>query len=135
MLHRHSNQKQCFFRNYLKIHKIKKVGEIVEKKNNGRFASRQNNKIIIYVIDMVLYKVLEALPKIRQQDTRKEDIHQLKMFMTWKVSKYTIRSIVCEASCYSVTRSQGHSDTWSLGHLVTWSLSVSVTLWLGHLVT
>ena len=67
---------------YLTINKIKKVGEIVEKKNNGRFASRQNNKIIIYVIDMVLYKVLEALPKIRQQDTRKEDIHQLKMFMT-----------------------------------------------------
>ena len=66
----------------LTIHKIKKVGEIVEKKNNGRFASRQNNKIIIYVIDMVLYKVLEALPKNRQQDTRKEDIHQLKMFMT-----------------------------------------------------
>ena len=66
----------------LTIYKIKKVGEIVEKKNNGRFASRQNNKIIIYVIDMVLYKVLEALPKIRQQDTRKEDIHQLKMFMT-----------------------------------------------------
>ena len=67
---------------YLTINKIKKVGEIVEKKNNGRFASRQNNKIIIYVIDMVLYKVLEALPKNRQQDTRKEDIHQLKMFMT-----------------------------------------------------
>ena len=40
---------------YLTINKIKKVGEIVEKKNNGRFASRQNNKIIIYVIDMVLY--------------------------------------------------------------------------------
>ena len=66
----------------LQYTKIIKVGKIVKKKNNGRFTSRQNNKIIIYVIDMVLYKVLEALPKIRQQDTRKEDIHQLKMFMT-----------------------------------------------------
>ena len=66
----------------LQYTKIIKVGKIVKKKNNGRFTSRQNNKIIIYVIDMVLYKVLEALPKNRQQDTRKEDIHQLKMFMT-----------------------------------------------------
>ena len=33
--------------------------------------------------------------------------------------KYTIRSIVCEAFCHSVTWSLGHSFTWSLGHLVT----------------
>ena len=48
----------------------------------------------------------------------------------WHVAsniKYTIRSIVCEASCHSVT--------WSLGHLVTWSLSHSVTWSLSHLVT
>ena len=59
--------------------------------------------------------------------------------------KYTIRSIVCEAFCHSVTRSLGHSVTWSLCHLVTWSLGQghSVTwspshsiIWsLGHLVT
>ena len=27
--------------------------------------------------------------------------------------KYTIRSIVCKASCHSVTRSLGHPVTWS----------------------
>ena len=61
--------------------------------------------------------------------------------------KYTIRSIVCEASCHSVTRSLahlvtrslghsvlGHSVTRSLGHLVTWSLGHLVTWFLGHLV-
>ena len=51
--------------------------------------------------------------------------------------KYTIRSIVCEASCHLVTRSLGHSVTWSLCHLVTLSLGHLVT-WsrsLGHLVT
>ena len=41
--------------------------------------------------------------------------------------KYTIWSIVCEASCHLVTMSLGHSVIWSLGHLVTWSLSDSVT--------
>ena len=35
--------------------------------------------------------------------------------------KYTIRSIVCKASCHSVTRSLGHPVTRSLGLLVTWS--------------
>ena len=49
--------------------------------------------------------------------------------------KYTIRSIVCEASCYSVTRSFGHSVTWSLGHLVTWSLGHSVIPSLDQSVT
>ena len=40
-----------------------------------------------------------------------------------KVSKYTIRSIVCEASCHPVTQSLslGHSVTQSLCHLVTQS--------------
>ena len=46
---------------------------------------------------------------------------------TIKVSKYTIRSIVCEASCHSVT--------WSFDLLVTWSLGHSVTRSLGHSVT
>ena len=32
------------------------------------------------------------------------------------LNKYTIRSIVCEASCYSLTQSLGHSVTRSLGH-------------------
>ena len=32
--------------------------------------------------------------------------------------KYTIRSIVCEASCHLVTRSLGQSVRWSLGHSV-----------------
>ena len=48
--------------------------------------------------------------------------------------KYTIRLIVCQASCHlvtwslchSVTRSHGHSVTRSLGHSVTRSLSHSV---------
>ena len=40
---------------------------------------------------------------------------------------YTIRSIVCKASCQPVT--------WSLGHLVTWSLGHLVTRSLGHVVT
>ena len=35
--------------------------------------------------------------------------------------KYTIRSIVCEASCHPVTKSFS-SVTRALGHLVTWSL-------------
>ena len=49
--------------------------------------------------------------------------------------KYTIRSIVCEASCYSVTWSLCHLVTWPLGHMVTWSLGHLVTWSLGHLVT
>ena len=48
--------------------------------------------------------------------------------------KYTIRSIVCEASCHPVTRSLGHSITWSIGHSVTWSFGHSVIRSLGHLV-
>ena len=43
------------------------------------------------------------------------------MLLGIKFTKYTIRSIVCEASCHSVTRSLGHSVTRSLGHLVTQS--------------
>ena len=43
-------------------------------------------------------------------------------------SKYTIRSIVCKASCHSVPWSLGHSVTRSLGHLVTWSLSHMITI-------
>ena len=58
-------------------------------------------------------------------------------------SKYTLRSIVCEASCHHVilssthpvTQSLGHSVTRSLGHLVTRSLGHSVTRSLGHSVT
>ena len=55
-------------------------------------------------------------------------------------SKYTIRSIVCEASCHPVTQSLDHSviqspGQWSLSHLITWSLSCLVTWSLGHLVT
>ena len=49
--------------------------------------------------------------------------------------KYTIRSIVCEASCHPVTWSLGHLVTWSLGHSVTRSLGHSVTRSLGHSVT
>ena len=41
--------------------------------------------------------------------------------------KYTIRSIICKASCHLVTR--------SLSHLVTWLLCHSVTWLLGHFVT
>ena len=63
-----------------------------------------------------------------------------------QINKYTIRSIVCEASCHPVTQSFGHliiqsfghSFTQSLGHLVTWvtrSLGQSVTQSLGHLLT
>ena len=58
----------------------------------------------------------------------------------YNYNKYTIRSIVCEASCHPVTQSFshliiqsfGHSVTWSLGHLVTWSLGHLVTWLLGH---
>ena len=49
--------------------------------------------------------------------------------------KYTIRSIVCEASCHLVTRLLGHSVTQLLGRLVTRSLRHSVTRSLGHLIT
>ena len=49
--------------------------------------------------------------------------------------KYTIRSIVCEAFCQSVTWSLGHLVTRSLGHLVTGSLCHSVSRSLGHYVT
>ena len=59
------------------------------------------------------------------------------LFILYNVSwiKYTIRSIVCEASCHSVTRSLSHSVTRSLGHLVTRSPGHSVTWSLGHPVT
>ena len=45
----------------------------------------------------------------------------------WYKQMYTIRSIVYEAFCHSVTRLLGHLVTRSLGHLVTWSLGHSVT--------
>ena len=64
------------------------------------------------------------------------------------MDKYTIRSIICKASCHPVPRSLGHLVTRSLGHLVTrsldhlvtlslshWSLHHSVTQSLGHSVT
>ena len=51
------------------------------------------------------------------------------------ICKYTIRSIVCEASCHLVTRSFGHSIAWSLSHSVTQSLSHLVTRSLGHTAT
>ena len=51
------------------------------------------------------------------------------------ILKYTIWSLVFEASCHLVTWSLCHLFTWSLGHLVTWSLSHSVTRSLSHLVT
>ena len=41
--------------------------------------------------------------------------HRYIMYMySTKEIKYTIRSIVCEASCHSVTRSLGYSVTRSL---------------------
>ena len=46
------------------------------------------------------------------------------------LDKYTIRSIVCEASCHSVTRSLGHSVTRSLGHSVTLSLWIFLSILL-----
>ena len=49
--------------------------------------------------------------------------------------KYTIRSIVCKASCHLVTWSLGHLVTRSLGHSVAWSLGHSVIRSLGYLVT
>ena len=49
--------------------------------------------------------------------------------------QYTIRSIVCETSCHSVTRSLGHSVPRSLGHSVIRSLGHLVTRLLGYLVT
>ena len=51
------------------------------------------------------------------------------------IDKYTIRSIVCEASCHSVTQSLGHLVPLSLGHSVTRSLGPSVTRSLGNSVT
>ena len=36
-----------------------------------------------------------------------------------RLYKYTIRSIVCEASHHLVTHSLGHLVTWSLGYSVT----------------
>ena len=38
-------------------------------------------------------------------------------------TKYTIQSIVCEASCHPIIQfALGHSVTWSLNHLITLSL-------------
>ena len=50
-------------------------------------------------------------------------------------SKYTIRSIVCEASCHPIIQSLGHSVTRSLSHLVTVSLGHWVIRSLGHSVS
>ena len=63
--------------------------------------------------------------------------------MVWINWKYTIRSIVCEASrhlvtwslCHMVTQSLGHSVTRSLGHSVAWSLGHSVTFTIFNIVT
>ena len=52
-----------------------------------------------------------------------------------EVLGYTIRSIVCEASCHPVTQSFGHLIIQSFGHLVIQSLGHLVTWSLGHLVT
>ena len=41
--------------------------------------------------------------------------HFVRKWITW-ITKYTIRSIVCEASCHSVTWSLGHSVTRSYDH-------------------
>ena len=51
------------------------------------------------------------------------------------ILKYTIRSIVCEASCHPVTQSFGHFIIQSFGHLITQSLGHSLTWSLGHPVT
>ena len=48
------------------------------------------------------------------------------------ITKFTIRTIVCEASWHPVSC---HPVIWSLGHLVTRSLGHSVIRSLGHLVT
>ena len=47
---------------------------------------------------------------------------QYNLLVCFSTQKYTIRSIVCEASYHLVTRLQGHLVTRSLGHLVTQSL-------------
>ena len=47
---------------------------------------------------------------------------QYNLLVCFSTQKYTIRSIVCEASYHLVTRLQGHLVTRSLGHLVTRSL-------------
>ena len=52
---------------------------------------------------------------------------------TWYV-KYTIWSIICEASCHPVL-SPSHVVIWSIGHSVTRSLGRLVTRSLGHSVT
>ena len=68
---------------------------------------------------------------------------------TGSSSKYTIRSIVCEASCHPVIRpiwssiqsshlvicSSGHLVIWSFGYLVIWSFGHLVTRLLCHSVT
>ena len=49
--------------------------------------------------------------------------------------EYTIRSIVCEASCHLVTQSFSLLIIWSFSHSVIQSLGHSVTWSLGHFVT
>ena len=55
--------------------------------------------------------------------------------MALNSAKYTIQSIVCKASCHSVTQSFGHSVTRLLGHSVTQSLSYYVTMSFCHSVS
>ena len=43
------------------------------------------------------------------------------------ITKYTIRSIVCEASYHSVTRSLGHSVTRSLDHYLSFFQHMRLT--------
>ena len=56
-------------------------------------------------------------------------IHLLQIYLH---CKYTIRSIVCEASCHPVTQSFSHLIIQSFGHSVTWSLGHLLTWLLGH---
>ena len=65
--------------------------------------------IIVIITHQECYEVVELLM----------DYHLL--------SKYTIRSIVCEASCHAVSLSFGHLMIQSLGHLVTRSHGRMVT--------
>ena len=51
--------------------------------------------------------------KLKNELPRQQFSIAIQVSMDNGYSKYTIRSIVCEASCHSVT--------WSLGHLVTQS--------------
>ena len=55
-----------------------------------------------------------------------------KYVTTVLINKYTIQSIICEASCHPVTQSLGHLIIQSFGHLVTRSLGHLITQSLSH---